>query len=124
MVHFPTRMTEELLAFFLCHPDQGLNKWRLADLLWPDMSKDRALHNLHNTMYRLKRKLKEQEIDMSIQKTNEGYMLESLEQMYDVLEYERYDFPLAEKLQDTAQAAHGRDVARQGDDILCFLCAS
>ncbi|MFK4437893.1 response regulator [Paenibacillus sp. RC21] len=106
LIRFPTRKTEELFAYFLCHPGQNLNKWRLAELLWPDMSEDRASHNLHNTMYRLKKLLKEQEIGMEIQKTNEGYMLEPSDRTYDVLEYERYDFSLVGGFQDAAQAEH------------------
>ncbi|MEW9702930.1 response regulator [Paenibacillus sp. SI8] len=104
LVRFPTRKTEELLAFFLCHPGMDLSKWRLADVLWPEMSEDRASHNLHNTIYRLKKLLKEQEIGMDILKTNEGYTLDPADYSYDVLEYEQYDVSAAERLQDTSQA--------------------
>ncbi|SFM28931.1 Two-component response regulator, SAPR family, consists of REC, wHTH and BTAD domains [Paenibacillus sp. 1_12] len=103
LVRFPTRKTEELFAFFLCHPGQDLSKWRLADVLWMEMIEDRASHNLHNTIYRLKKLLKEQEIDIDIQKTHEGYMLEPADHLYDVLEYGRYDFSLAERSQDTSK---------------------
>ncbi|OMF44049.1 hypothetical protein C5G87_10875 [Paenibacillus peoriae] len=106
LIRFPTRKTEELFAYFLCHPGQNLNKWRLTDLLWPDMSEDRASHNLHNTMYRLKKLLKEQEMGMEIQKTNQGYMLEPSDLTYDVLEYEGYDYTRVLGLQDAAQAEH------------------
>lgn len=87
LVHWTTRKTEELFAFFLCHPKRDMSKWHLADLLWPDMAVDRASHNLHTTMYRLKKILKEYEIGMEILKTNEGYMLEPLKHAYDVWEF-------------------------------------
>lgn len=92
-VRFPTRKTEELLAYFMCHPGQHLSKWRLVDLLWSDMGEERTLHNLHNTIYRLKKLLKEQGIPMEIVKTNDGYMLETGDLSYDLMAYEQY--PLA-----------------------------
>ncbi len=87
LVRWPTKKTEELFAYFLCHPGQDINKWYLADMLWPDMLEDRASHNLHNTIYRLKKLLKEQEIGMDILKTNDGYMIDTLGSMYDLLEF-------------------------------------
>ncbi|NOU75034.1 response regulator [Paenibacillus sp. LMG 31458] len=104
LVRWPTRKTEELLAFFLCHPGKDISKWHLADILWPDMLEDRASHNLHNTIYRLKKLLKEQEIGMDIVKTNEGYMLDPLEVQYDLLEFHRCEPTLLEDMPDAAQA--------------------
>lgn len=101
-VRFQTRKTEELFAYFLCHPGREINKWYLADLLWSDME-ERALHNLHNTIYRLKKMLKENEMGMDIQKTNEGYMLETANRMYDVLAFQQFDFSTANVKQAPAQ---------------------
>ncbi|NEW04712.1 response regulator [Paenibacillus sp. SYP-B3998] len=103
LVRWPTRKTEELFAYFLCHPGQDINKWHLADILWPDMLEDRASHNLHNTIYRLKKIMKEQEIGMDIIKTNEGYMLDTSNAMYDLLEFQKSDLALGEGMQDTAK---------------------
>ncbi|WP_282936692.1 response regulator [Paenibacillus sp. RC67] len=89
-VRWPTRKTEELFAFFLCHSGKELSKWHLADLLWPQMEEERALHNLHNTIYRLKKMLKENEVRMDVRKINEGYMLNTAGLMYDVMAFERY----------------------------------
>jgi two-component system, LytTR family, response regulator len=94
LVHFPTRKTEELFAYFLCHPGQEISKWHLADMLWPDTLGDRSLHSLHNTIYRLKKVLKEQGIPIQIQKTNDGYTLEEPDQPYDVLAFSKHDFTL------------------------------
>lgn len=97
-VRWPTRKTEELFAYFLCNPEQDVSKWQLADLFWPDMDEERASHNLHNTIYRLKKMLKEHDIGMDILKTNEGYMLDVSNQTYDVLEFLRIDCSLAEEI--------------------------
>ncbi|TXK83710.1 response regulator [Paenibacillus sp. N3.4] len=104
LVRWPTRKTEELYAFFLCHPGQDISKWHLADILWPDMLEERASHNLHNTIYRLKKILKEQELGMDIQKTNEGYMLDTLHATYDLLEFQNSGLAPTEGVQDEAQA--------------------
>lgn len=89
-IRFPTRMTEELFAYFLCHPGRELSKWQLADMLWPDKLEERVSHNLHNTIYRLKKVLKEIGIGMDIQKSNDGYILDTGQEEYDVLAYEKY----------------------------------
>ncbi|GED67218.1 DNA-binding response regulator [Brevibacillus reuszeri] len=90
-VRWPTKKTEELLAFLLCYPERDMSKWHLMDLLWSEMDEERATHNLHNTMYRLKKLMKEQSLGMDIQKTSEGYMLLTLEQTYDVLAFQQFD---------------------------------
>ncbi|OAB32030.1 hypothetical protein PMSD_17950 [Paenibacillus macquariensis subsp. defensor] len=72
-------------------------------MLWHDMDEERASHNLHNTMYRLKKLLKEQEIDMDIKKVNEGYMLDASNHTYDVLAFERYLHSISEGGRDAAQ---------------------
>jgi len=74
LMGWPTRKTEELFAYFLANPGRLTGKWQLADLLWPDMEEDRALHNLHNTIYRLKKALKEAGLAVELTHTNEGYL--------------------------------------------------
>lgn len=73
LVNWPTRKTEELFAYFLAYPDRLAGKWQLADLLWPELEEDRALHNLHNTVYRLKKSLKEAGLTFELTNSNEGY---------------------------------------------------
>lgn len=88
-VHFRTRRAEELFAYFLCHPGRYISKWKLTDLLWPEMQEARGPSNLHNTLYLLKKMLKENNFDMSIQKVNDGYVLETGSKEYDVLTFQR-----------------------------------
>ncbi|WP_337104132.1 response regulator [Paenibacillus sp. YIM B09110] len=103
-VRFPTRKSEELLAYFLCHPRRDISKWRIIDLLWPELPEERALHNLHNTIYRLKKLTKEHGLSLDIQKTNDGYLLEPLQTVYDALEYEQLETVLTEEFADIPQA--------------------
>ncbi|MCD1260357.1 response regulator [Paenibacillus athensensis] len=89
LVRFPTRKAEELFAYLLCHPNRDIGKWLLADMLWPEMSEERVSHNLHNTVYLLKKLLKEHAIEMDIGKTGEGYVLDTGKLLYDVLDFQR-----------------------------------
>ncbi len=75
LIKWPTRKTEELFAYFLVYPNRLAGKWQLADLLWPDLEEERALHNVHNSVYRLKKALKEASIAIDLTHTNEGYYM-------------------------------------------------
>jgi two-component system, LytTR family, response regulator len=104
LVHWPTRKTEELLAYLLCYPNQECSKWQLMDALWPEMDEERAVHNLHNTVYRLKKLMKEQEMGMDVGKTRDGYLLETLTASYDLLELRQWAAaPDADASADAAQ---------------------
>lgn len=96
-------MTEELFAYFLCHPGKEQSKWQLADMLWSDIKEERVSHNLHNTIYRLKKLLKENGIGMDIQKSNEGYPLDTGHVLYDVLAFEK-EYALTGDPKDAEQA--------------------
>lgn len=106
LVHFPTRKTEELFAYFLCHAGRNLNKWQLADLLWPEMDGDRASHNLHSTIYRLKKVLALSGIGVDIHKTTEGYMMDAVHLGYDVLAFQQAGKALAEENLAAEQAEY------------------
>lgn len=90
LIRWPTRKTEELFAYLLCWPNQDTSKWKLVDLLWPEMSEERATHNLHNTVYRLKKLLKEQDIGVDVIKTGDGYLLKTQDIGYDLLEFRQF----------------------------------
>lgn len=75
LVGWPTRKTEELFAYLLAYPNRLAGKWHLADLLWAEMEEERALHNVHNTVYRLKKTLKEAGLPADLTHGNEGYLL-------------------------------------------------
>ncbi|QJD86253.1 response regulator [Cohnella herbarum] len=75
LMSWPTRKTEELFAYLLVYPNRIAGKWHLADLLWPDLDESRALHNVHNTVYRLKKALREAGIAVELTHSGEGYDL-------------------------------------------------
>ncbi|RKP48043.1 response regulator [Cohnella endophytica] len=89
LVRWPTRKTEELFAYLLCHPDREIGKWRLADAIWPELDEERAMNNLYNTVYRLKKVLKEQGIEMDVHKTQDGYSLDTGGLAYDLTAFQR-----------------------------------
>ncbi|SFE54670.1 Two-component response regulator, SAPR family, consists of REC, wHTH and BTAD domains [Paenibacillus algorifonticola] len=105
-VHWPTRKTEELCAYFLCHPGMDISKWYLANLLWPDLDEVRSSHNLHNAVYLLKKILKEQGIGVDIRRVNDGYMLDPGELVYDVLEFENHFESKSGSTKAAAQEEH------------------
>lgn len=72
IVKWPTRKVEELFAYLLVNQDTIVNKWRLAEELWPNKS----LHNIYNSVYLLNKTLKEYNIPIAVININEGYRLE------------------------------------------------
>ncbi|RAV21480.1 response regulator [Paenibacillus contaminans] len=76
LINWPTRKTEELFAYMLAYPNRLVGQWQLADLLWPDLDEDRALHNVHNSVYRMKKALKDAGVSMDLSHSNEGYRLQ------------------------------------------------
>ncbi|KIL38427.1 hypothetical protein SD70_26585 [Gordoniibacillus kamchatkensis] len=75
LINWPTRKTEELFAYLIAYPNRLAGKWQLADLLWTEMEEERALHNVHNTVYRLKKALKEAGLTVDLTHGNEGYLM-------------------------------------------------
>ncbi|OXM84505.1 response regulator [Paenibacillus rigui] len=106
VVRWPTRKTEELFAYFLSHPNQDISKWHLADRLWPHMNEERVSHNLHNTIYRLKKILKEHNVAMEIVKTSEGYLLDTQKGTYDLLEFQHHEACSMSNMNREEHAAH------------------
>ncbi|MFC3803658.1 response regulator [Cohnella sp. GCM10012308] len=90
LVRCPTRKAEELLAYLLCHAGTDVSKWQLTELLWPEMSEERAMPNLHTAIYLLKKMVKENGLPLDILKTTEGYTLEANGEPYDQLTYRIY----------------------------------
>lgn len=84
MVRWPTKKAEELFAYFLVHQGRYVSKWELLELFWADMAEERGLHNLYNTIYRIKQVLKKLSATTTIKKVNDGYILESKEVLSDL----------------------------------------
>lgn len=77
IIKWPTKKAEEVFAYFLIHRGSYINKWELMDKFWPDMEEERGLHNLYNTIYRIKQVLKKLTASANIEKINDGYVLKS-----------------------------------------------
>lgn len=84
LVKWPTRKAEELFAYFLINQRKYISKWELLELFWDDMDEERGLHNLYNTIYRIKQVLKNLYKSPTIRKINDGYILESEEVLSDL----------------------------------------
>ncbi|MFD3260603.1 response regulator [Paenibacillus lentus] len=76
IVKWPTKKTEEMFAYFIVKEGQIVNKWIIADMLWPEMDSSRAIHNVYNTIYRMKKTFEKFSLPLSIRVINEGYVLE------------------------------------------------
>lgn len=57
IVKWSTIKEEELFAYFIYLRGEKVDKWKLCEMLWPNLTSEKALHNLHNTIYRLKKTL-------------------------------------------------------------------
>lgn len=58
IIKWPTAKVEELFARFIVARGNSLDRWYLSELFWPEASPEKALHSLHNSIYRLKQTLK------------------------------------------------------------------
>jgi two-component SAPR family response regulator len=58
VIRWPTAKVAELFAYFICHANKRIDKWELCDVLWQDMQPEKAEHNLHSAIHRLKSTLK------------------------------------------------------------------
>lgn len=81
IVKWPTQKTEEMFAYFLTKKGHFISKWELADILWPDKDGEKAVHNVHNTMYRLKQTLRIYNLPITIQTLNQSYLLQKREDL-------------------------------------------
>lgn len=88
-VKWTTNKVEELFAYFIYHKGNSIDKWRICDVLWPDKLPEKAEHNLHSTIYRLKNDLKALGLENVISYKQGAYRVE-LDNLYcDALEFER-----------------------------------
>lgn len=77
LIKWPTKRAEEVFAYFLTRQQEHVSKWELLEVFWPEMEEERGLHNLHNTLYHIKKVLKQLTLYPKIQKINDGYILEA-----------------------------------------------
>jgi len=76
---FPTLKAEELFAYFLIHRETNVSKWTICECLWPENEPEHAEHNLHTTVYRMKKTLRENGIRIKLEAKKGVYRFELLD---------------------------------------------
>jgi len=91
LVKWATRKVEEMLAYFIVNRDSNIDGWLLGETLWPEEEPEKVKTNLHSTLYRLRKTIKEDglPIDVSSNKSGKGIYRCSLGQLScDLVEFE------------------------------------
>ncbi|MES9740057.1 response regulator [Peribacillus frigoritolerans] len=88
-VHWMTAKVEELLAYLVIHLGKPVDKWKLCDLLWPNLDPNRATTNLHTSIYRLKKTIANEQVPLQIKSNSNGYWVELEECLLDYQEFVR-----------------------------------
>ncbi len=86
-VHWITSKAEELFAYIIIHLGNRINKWVLCELLWPDQSPNKAITNLHTSIYRLKNTLTKEKVPVQIKYSNDSYWAEIGDVFFDYQEF-------------------------------------
>lgn len=90
-IKWPTRKVEEMLAYFIVHRDRNVEGCVLEEILWPEEDPDKIKANLHTSLYRLRKTIKENglPIEISSQKGGKGvYRFRLGELNCDLVEFE------------------------------------
>ena len=77
LIEFRTEKTAELLALLINQRGKPISRDAISDLLWPDMSGERATRNFHTTAYNLRHAFAELGCDNVLQRTHESYRLDT-----------------------------------------------
>lgn len=85
-VKWPTKKTEELFAYMWMNRGHSLGKWALVELLWPDVTEDKGVHNLYTAIYRIKQVLQQLPDGFVIERSNTMYRLLGPERISDLEE--------------------------------------
>ncbi|OOM79044.1 transcriptional regulatory protein YehT [Clostridium puniceum] len=79
-IRWMTAKSAEIFAFMLLHKDdKEVSKWRLMEAVWSDKDKEKADINLRSTISRLNKTLRENNIEISMISTGNGYALNIIE---------------------------------------------
>lgn len=88
VLEWPTEKTAELFAYLVYHAGEKVEKWQLCDLLWPHVPPEKAMHNVYNAVYRLKRLLDAHQIQYAIS-NKRGYYEFTIE--YAMIDFQQMD---------------------------------
>lgn len=71
-----TSKAKELFAYLVHEKERAPSKEQLQDLLWPDLDADKAMANLHTTVYQIRQMLKSVELPIQIMYTGGRYRVD------------------------------------------------
>jgi two-component SAPR family response regulator len=76
-LHWRTAKAKELFIYLLHQRGSSVPKERLIDLLWPEMDEEKALTNLHTTVYQVRRLLKDLALPCTLSYVENRYRLDA-----------------------------------------------
>ena len=76
VIKWRTAKVEELFAFLLYHCEIIVPKGKIIESLWPENEPDIADTNLHTSVYKMKKIIKENRLDLSVKFINGGYVMQ------------------------------------------------
>lgn len=96
-LHWRTAKAKELFVHLLHKRGVSVPKERLIDLLWPEMEEEKALTNLHTTVYQVRRLLKDRVLPCTLSYVENSYRLDAHNVEIDI---DRWEAEVKEALQD------------------------
>ncbi|WP_297423518.1 response regulator [Clostridium sp.] len=91
IIKWPTRKVEEMLAYFVIHRGSNIGRWELGEILWPERDPEKIKTNLHTTLFRLRKTIKENNLPIEILSKTAGngiYRCELYGVHCDLIEFE------------------------------------
>lgn len=91
VIKWPTRKVEEMLAYFIVHRECNIEGWELGEILWPEGDPEKIKTNLHTSLFRLRKTIKENKLPINISSKKGGkgtYRCELQELHCDLMEFE------------------------------------
>lgn len=76
LVKWRTAKVEELFAYLLHHQGTIVSKEEIIECVWAEFDGKPIGNNLYNTVYRLKKTLRENGLSISVKRSGDGYILE------------------------------------------------
>ncbi|WP_151733536.1 response regulator [Paenibacillus tengchongensis] len=83
-----TSKAQEVFALLLHHQGQWILKDTIVDLIWPDFKPEKALTNLHTTVYHIRRLIKTWNMDVVVEFSQERYRLLMRNVLLDTQQFE------------------------------------
>ncbi|WP_405105208.1 response regulator [Paenibacillus sp. FSL K6-1217] len=83
-----TSKAQEVFALLLHHRGQWILKDTIVDLVWPDFRPEKAVTNLHTTVYHIRKLLKAWDMEVLVEFSQERYRLTKEQVLLDVEEFE------------------------------------